>query len=94
MAHAVRAGRVHADHWQFEIGWKSCDAGAVALRAWLPRSRVALATRQSKPFAVIAPDKERHADDTADDTAHWTVRGIVRQKLVFQTRPQPVVVKS
>jgi hypothetical protein len=55
--------------------------------------------RLEKPLTVIAPDATRSelaaaaaaADDAADE--HWHIVGIVRNKLVFKTRPQPIVSK-
>jgi hypothetical protein len=57
--------------------------------------------RLEKPLTVIAPDATRSElaaaaaaaddDDAADE--HWHIVGIVRNKLVFKTRPQPIVSK-
>ena len=50
---------------------------------------------QSKPLAVLLPDHARQSAATGAEAgdAHWRVAGVVRRKLVFKTRPQPVVVK-
>jgi hypothetical protein len=54
--------------------------------------------RLEKPLTVIAPDATRSELDAAADEdgagdEHWHIVGVVRNKLVFKTRPQPIVSK-
>lgn len=53
--------------------------------------------RLDKPLAVLAPDDRPprdHDSGNDDDDEHWKVVGVVRSKLVFKTRPQPIVAKK
>eukprot|EP01108_Squamamoeba_japonica_P009314 TRINITY_DN862_c0_g1_i1.p2 TRINITY_DN862_c0_g1~~TRINITY_DN862_c0_g1_i1.p2 ORF type:complete len:120 (-),score=20.75 TRINITY_DN862_c0_g1_i1:21-380(-) len=52
-----------------------------------------------KPFAVLVPNQDkqnavRESDVVEKNDAHWSVVGIVKRKLLFKSRPQPIVVKN
>jgi chromosome transmission fidelity protein 8 len=52
--------------------------------------------RLEKPLAVLAPDDTVDDHTVAEDEStdeHWRIVGVVRNKLVFKTRPQPIVSK-
>ncbi|NWH70842.1 CTF8 protein, partial [Piaya cayana] len=43
-----------------------------------------------KPFAVLVKQKDTEPDPTRADT-HYTVTALIKTKLLFKTRPKPII---
>ena len=56
-----------------------------------------------KPIAVIAKNVEEHSfhgdavdvsmetESSEDDSTHYTVKAIIKRKVLFKTRPKPII---